>query len=72
MRTETEVTLESGSVCKRDRYIAGLHGNEAFMGFEIIVGRKDSGTDEFLLQNIHKIKQILRLRVTDIIDGIWC
>ena len=37
--TETEISLESGGVCKGDGNIAGLHRDKALVRFEIVVGR---------------------------------
>ena len=67
---ETEVALEGGGVGIGDRDIAGLHGDKLFVGIEIVVLGKDTGTDEFLLQDSDEIQQILGLVVTYIIYGI--
>lgn len=37
------------------------------MGLEIVVGRQDAGTDQFLLKNRHKIQKILRGVVADVV-----
>lgn len=37
------------------------------MGLEIVVGRQDAGTDEFLLENRHEVQKILRGVVADVI-----
>lgn len=37
------------------------------MGLEIIVGRQDAGTNQFLLKNRHEIQKILRRIVADVI-----
>lgn len=37
------------------------------MGLEIVVGRQDAGTDQFLLENRHEIQKILRRIVADVI-----
>lgn len=37
------------------------------MGLEIVVGRQDTGTDQFLLENRHEIQKILRRVIADVI-----
>lgn len=37
------------------------------MGLEIVVGRQDAGTDQFLLENRHEVQKILRRIVADVI-----
>lgn len=41
------------------------------MGLEIVVGRQDAGTDQFLLKNRHEIQKILRGVVADVIYLVW-
>lgn len=41
------------------------------MGLEIVVGRQDAGTDQFLLENRHEVQKILRGVVADVIHLVW-
>ena len=40
------------------------------MGLKVEVCGKNTGLHQFLLQNLHKIQQVLWLTATDVIDGI--
>ena len=40
------------------------------VGFKIVVFRKNSGMNQFLLQDLHKIEQVLGLVIAYIIYGI--
>lgn len=37
------------------------------MCFKVIIGRQNFGTDEFLLQNCHEIKQIFGIAVSNVV-----
>ena len=64
---KSEVTFKSSSIGIRCWNISGLHGHKLFVCLEVEVCGKDSGTDQFLLQDIHEVKQVLWLTTTDII-----
>lgn len=70
-RFEPEVLLERCGICISHWDIAGLHRNEFFVGLEIVVGRQDSCTDKFLLENRHEIQKILRGVVADVVHLVW-
>ena len=40
------------------------------MGFEVVVGRKYSGTEELLLEDVHKLQEVLGVAVADVVHGI--
>ena len=40
------------------------------MGLEVVVGGEDAGADEFLLEDIDKVQQVLGLAAADVVDGI--
>lgn len=41
------------------------------MGLEIVVGRQDAGTDQFLLENRHEVQKILWGVVADVVHLVW-
>ena len=41
------------------------------MGIEVVVGRQDSGADEFLLKDADKFKQVFRMVVAYVVDLVW-
>ena len=40
------------------------------MGLEVVVGGEYAGSDEFLLEDIDKVQQVLGLATADVVDGI--
>ena len=40
------------------------------MGIEVVVGGEYAGSDEFLLQDIDKVQQVLGLTAADVVNGI--
>ena len=40
------------------------------MGLEVVVGGEDAGADEFLLEDVDKVQQVLGLASADVVDGI--
>ena len=40
------------------------------MGLEVVVGGEDAGADEFLLEDVDKVQQVLGLAAADVVDGI--
>lgn len=67
---EAEVALEGGGVGVGDGYVAGLHGHEAFVGLEVVVGGKYTGGEKLFLKNLHEVKKVLGRVVADVVDGI--
>ena len=65
-----EVTFKGGGIGIGGGYITWLHGNELLVCLEVEVCGKNSGTNQFLLQDIHEVKQVLWLTATDVIDGV--
>ena len=51
-----EVTFKGCGIGIGGGYIAGLHGDELLMGLEVEVCGKNSGTNQFFLQDIHKVQ----------------
>ena len=40
------------------------------MGLEVVVGGEDAGADEFLLEDVDEVQQVLGLATADVVDGI--
>lgn len=55
---EAEILFERRSVCASYRNVAGLHGDQFFVGFEIVVGRENASTDEFFLKDGDEIEKV--------------
>ena len=52
------------------RNVTRLHWNKFLMCFEVVIDRKNFSADKFLLKNIYEIKQIFRLIISKVIDGV--
>ena len=50
--------------------IAGLHGNEGFVGFEIVVAGEDASADEFFLEDGDEVEEVLGVVIADVVDFI--
>lgn len=70
IRLEPKIRLQRTGVRISDRHIPRLHRNQLLMGIKIIILRQHSCTDQLLLQDVHKLQQILRLAVSDIVNRI--
>ena len=64
---ESEIFLQGGDIGVGHGDIAGLHGHELLVGFEIVIGWKHTGTHEFFLQDLYEIEEVLGLVITYII-----
>ena len=67
-RLIAEVLFEGSGIGISDRDIARLHGNEFLVLLEIVVGRKDIGTNKLLLKDVDKVEQVLGAVITNVID----
>ena len=67
-RLIAEVLFEGSGIGISDRDIAWLHGNEFLVLLEIVVGRKDIGTNKLLLKDVDKVEQVLGTVVANVID----
>ena len=67
---ETEIALEGGGIGIGGGDVAGLHGDELFVGFEVEVLGEDTGANQFFLEDGHEIEEVLGLAATDVINGI--
>ena len=65
---EAEVLFKWGGVGVSDGHIAGLHGDELLVGFEIVVGWEHTCGDEFFLENGDEVQQILGRVVADVVN----
>ena len=64
---EAEVALEGGGVSVGGGDVAGLHGDQLLVGFEVVVLWQDTGTEEFLLEDVDEVDQVFGLATTYII-----
>ena len=67
LRSETEVSFEGGGVGIGGGDVSGLHRHQLFVGLEVVVLGQDTGSQEFLLQDVHEVQQVLRLAATDVV-----
>ena len=70
LRREAEIPLEGGGIGIGSGDVAGLHRHELLVGLEVVVGGEDAGADEFLLEDVDKVQQVLGLATADVVDGI--
>ena len=70
-RAEIVIVLESGAVGVGYGDIAGLHRDEFFMGFEVIVLGEYTVIDERMLECVDVVEQVFRGAAADVVDGIW-
>ena len=68
--SETEVALQSGGVCIGCGDVTRLHGHQLLMGIKVIVLRQDTSSQEFFLQDVHEVQEVLGLTATYVIHGI--
>lgn len=64
---EAKVTLEGSGICVGCGDVSGLHGDQLLVGLEVVVLRKDTGSQEFFLQDVHEVQEVLRLTATDVV-----
>ena len=69
-RCKSEVTFKGGGIGIRRGDITWLHRDELFVGLEVEVCGKDTGTYQFFLQDIHEVEKIFWLAATNVVDGI--
>ena len=65
-----EVGFEGGCVGVGDGHVAGLHGHEFLVGFEVVIGGEHLGADELFLQYCHEVEEVLGVVVADVIDFV--
>lgn len=68
---EAKVAFEGGSVGVSYWDIAGLHGNEAFVCFEVVVGGKYASGNKFFLEYLDEVEEVFGIVVANVVDGIW-
>lgn len=61
-RLKAKVALQRRSIRIGHRHIARLHRYELFVRLEVIIS-----TQQLLLQNRHKVQQVLRMAVADVV-----
>ena len=67
---EAEILFQCGRVGVSYWHVAGLHGHEFLVSFEIVIGWEHPGADELFLQNRHEVEQVFRVVVADVIDFV--
>ena len=50
--------------------VAGLHGHQFLVGFEVVVFGKDTGANELLLQDVYELEEVFRPSAADVIYSI--
>ena len=70
LRRKPEIPFKRGCIGIGGRNISRLHGHEFLVGLEIVVRGENSRSDEFLLEDIDKVQQVLGLAAADVVDGI--
>ena len=60
LRSESVVLLQRSTVSTGHRNVAGLHTDQFPMALEVVVSRKNSGSDQFLLQRGNIVQKVLR------------
>ena len=70
LRGEAVVALKGGGVGIGGGDVAGLHGDELFVGVEVEILWEDTGTDELFLEDGDEVEEVLGLAATDVIHGI--
>ena len=70
LRCKPEISFEGGSISIGRGDITRLHGHELLVGLEVVVRGEYAGADEFLLEDIDKLQQVLGLAAADVVDGI--
>ena len=70
LRRETEIPFKCRRIGIGGRDISRLHGHEFLMGLEVVVLREHASSDEFLLEDVDKVQQVLGLAAADVVDGI--
>lgn len=64
------VFFQSFCVCIGDGDVAGLHGYQFLVGFEVVAFREDTGTEKFLLEDVYETEEVFRPSAADIIYGV--
>ena len=54
--SETVVAFEGGGVGVGRGDVAGLHGEELAVGFEVVIGWQYAGADEFFLEGLDEVQ----------------
>ena len=67
---ETHILFQSLRVCKGDRHITGLHGNQLLVSIKVIIRRQNTGPHKLLRKDLHEVQQIFGIGVADVINGI--
>ena len=70
LRRKSEIPFKRGGIGIGSRNVSGLHGHEFLMGIEVVVGGEHAGADEFLLEDIDEVQQVLGLAAADVVNGI--
>ncbi len=65
---EAKVFFQSSCVCVGCGDVSGLHGDQLLVGLEVVVLGQDTSSQEFFLEDVYKVQQILRLTATDVVD----
>ena len=53
-----------------DGDVAGLHGYQFLVGFEVVVFGENTGAEEFLLEDVYEAEEVFRPSAADVIYGV--
>lgn len=67
---EAEVVLERSCVGVGHGDVSGLHGDKAFISFEVVVVGEYTSCNKFFLEYLNEIEKVLGIVIADIVDGI--
>ena len=67
---EAEIGFQGACVGVGDGDVAGLHGHEFLVGFEVVVCGEHLGSDELFLEDGHEVEEVFRMVVPDVVDFV--
>lgn len=67
---EAKVPFQRAGIRIGNRHVAWLHGHQLLVRLEVVVLRQYARADQLLLQDVHKIQQVLRAVVADVVDRV--
>ena len=70
LRCKPEIPFKGGCIGIGSRNISRLHGHKFLMGLKVVVLGEHASSDEFLLEDVDEVQQVLGLAAADVVDGI--
>ena len=69
-RFVAEITLQCTGICIGYRHITWLHRDKLLVNLEVVIFRQHLCTNQFFRKDLHEIKQVLRVLIADVVNGI--